>query len=78
MQKTINGADLWSVNYAMDEKYTFAVLTMSDKGSRGEREDTSGAYLQERLAEEGYILQSYQVIPDNKQMISRESYRPGR
>ncbi len=53
----------------MDEKYAFAVLTMSDKGSRGEREDTSGAYLQERLAQEGYILQSYQVIADNKQMI---------
>lgn len=53
----------------MHEQYSFAVLTMSDKGSRGEREDTSGRYLQERLAEEGYILQSYQVIPDNKQII---------
>ena len=37
----------------MHEKYSFAVLTMSDKGSRGEREDTSGAYLQERLARKG-------------------------
>lgn len=53
----------------MHENYSFAVLTMSDKGSRGEREDTSGRYLQEKLAEEGYILQSYQVIPDNKQVI---------
>jgi molybdopterin adenylyltransferase len=53
----------------MHEKYSFAVLTMSDKGSRGQREDTSGRYLQERLAEEGYILQSYRVIPDNKQII---------
>ncbi len=53
----------------MHEKYSFAVLTMSDKGSRGEREDTSGAYLQERLVKEGYILQSYQVIADNKQKI---------
>ncbi len=53
----------------MHENYSFAVLTMSDKGSRGEREDTSGRYLQEKLAEEGYILQSYHVIPDNKQAI---------
>ncbi len=53
----------------MHENYSFAVLTMSDKGSRGEREDTSGAYLQERLANEGYLLQSYQVIADNKQKI---------
>jgi molybdopterin adenylyltransferase len=51
------------------ESYAFAVLTMSDKGARGEREDTSGAYLQERLALEGYVLQSYQVIPDQKQVI---------
>ncbi|MBU1565884.1 MAG: MogA/MoaB family molybdenum cofactor biosynthesis protein [Proteobacteria bacterium] len=49
--------------------YTFAVLTMSDKGARGEREDTSGAYLQERLEAEGYVLQSYEVIPDQKQVI---------
>lgn len=49
--------------------YAFAVLTMSDKGARGEREDTSGAYLQERLAAEGYVLQSYEVIPDQKQVI---------
>lgn len=53
----------------MHENYSFAVLTMSDKGSRGEREDTSGQYLQEKLAEEGYGLQSYNVIPDNKQII---------
>ncbi len=49
--------------------YAFAVLTMSDKGARGEREDTSGAFLQERLAAEGYVLQSYKVIPDQKQAI---------
>lgn len=53
----------------MHENYSFAVLTMSDKGSRGEREDTSGQYLQEKLAEEGYSLQSYSVIPDNRQII---------
>jgi molybdenum cofactor synthesis domain-containing protein len=49
--------------------HAFAVVTMSDKGSRGEREDTSGAFLQERLAAEGYVLQSYTVIPDQKQVI---------
>lgn len=49
--------------------YAFAVLTMSDKGARGEREDTSGVYLQERLAAEGYVLQFYKVVPDQKQVI---------
>lgn len=50
-------------------RYSFAILTMSDKGSQGEREDTSGAYLKEKLAEEGYVLQSYQIIADKKQLI---------
>jgi molybdopterin adenylyltransferase len=51
------------------ESYSFGVLTMSDKGSRGEREDTSGAYLQKLLKEEGYVLQAYRVIPDKEQVI---------
>ncbi len=48
---------------------TFAVLTMSDKGSRGEREDTSGAYLQETLQQAGFLLAEYRIIPDKKQVI---------
>jgi len=48
---------------------SFAVLTMSDKGSVGEREDTSGAYLKEKLQQEGYSLQGYKVIPDREEVI---------
>jgi molybdopterin adenylyltransferase len=51
------------------EKFSFAVITMSDKGSRGEREDTSGKLLQELLQEEGYILRGYTIIPDDQEMI---------
>lgn len=47
----------------------FAVVTMSDKGSRGEREDTSGAYLQETLRQAGFTLAQYCVIPDQEQVI---------
>ncbi len=53
----------------MQQKFSFAVLTMSDKGSRGERQDTSGQYLQDKLSEEGYLLQSYQVVPDDRKTI---------
>ena len=52
-----------------NKKYSFAVVTMSDKGARGEREDTSGAYLQETLTSEGYSLAHYQIIADNKKTI---------
>lgn len=51
------------------ERFSFGVITMSDKGSRGEREDTSGKLLQELLQEEGYILQGYALVPDDQEMI---------
>jgi molybdenum cofactor synthesis domain-containing protein len=50
-------------------QYTFAVVTMSDKGARGEREDTSGAYLKETLSAEGYVCIDYLVIPDQVDVI---------
>lgn len=52
-----------------DERFTFAVVTMSDKGSRGEREDTSGGYLRETLGAQGFVEAGYTVIPDNHQVI---------
>jgi molybdenum cofactor synthesis domain-containing protein len=45
-------------------RFSCAVLTMSDKGSRGERVDESGAMLQELLREEGYQLRGYKMVPD--------------
>ncbi len=49
--------------------FSCAVVTLSDKGSAGLREDTSGAQLQEILQKEGYRLQEYVVIPDNEDTI---------
>ena len=46
------------------DAYTFAVLTLSDKGSRGEREDTSGQMLCDLLQSMGYVLAEYVLIPD--------------
>ncbi len=46
-------------------RFTFGVVTMSDKGARGEREDTSGSYIKEKLSSEGYLPVSYKVIPDH-------------
>ncbi|MCF8055093.1 MAG: MogA/MoaB family molybdenum cofactor biosynthesis protein [Desulfocapsa sp.] len=45
-------------------RFSFAVLTMSDKGSRGERVDTSGPLLQKILAEQGYRQANYAIISD--------------
>ncbi len=45
-------------------RFSFGVLTMSDKGSRGEREDTSGPSLVQTLTQEGYRQAAYEIIPD--------------
>ena len=49
--------------------YSFGVLTLSDKGARGEREDTSGPMLMDMLTAAGYRLQAYEVIPDRQELI---------
>lgn len=49
--------------------YQFAVLTMSDKGSRGEREDTSGRNLIAILEESGFVKAAYEIIPDKLEVI---------
>ncbi len=51
---------------------SFAILTMSDKGSRGEREDTSGINLITILEKKGYKKAFYKIIPDRKEIIIKE------
>ncbi len=46
------------------QNFNCAVVTMSDKGAVGQREDTSGKALQEILFDEGYSLKAYTIIPD--------------
>jgi molybdopterin adenylyltransferase len=49
--------------------FTFAVITMSDSGARGLREDTSGAALQRLFTERGYRLCCYTIVPDQVDAI---------
>jgi molybdopterin adenylyltransferase len=46
------------------------VLTLSDKGSRGERVDESGKAIKEILAALGANVLKYEVVPDEKDIIS--------
>ncbi|TET37125.1 MAG: MogA/MoaB family molybdenum cofactor biosynthesis protein [Planctomycetota bacterium] len=41
-----------------------AVITVSDKGSKGEREDTSGPALKKFLEERGFGVARYEIVPD--------------
>ncbi len=53
-------------------KRTVAIVTMSDKGARGEREDRSGQVLRERLLQQGYQVLYQSVVPDEVEAISTE------
>lgn len=46
-----------------------AILTLSDKGSRGEREDRSGPAIEEILKGIGAEIQHYEILPDEKELI---------
>lgn len=52
--------------------YTAAVITVSDKGYRGEREDTSGPALCAVLKERGYEVVYTAMVPDEAEMIRAE------
>jgi molybdopterin adenylyltransferase len=49
-----------------------AILTISDKGSKGERIDTTGPSLQEVLDKNQYSIEYYKIVPDDVEKISEE------
>src|SRR5680860_1229302 len=48
------------------------ILTISDKGSRGEREDLSGKVIKEVVKKINGEVKYYQIIPDEKDIIQAE------
>ena len=59
----------------MDKKTDFsktvAIVTVSDRGSRGERADASGKALSDCLTSEGYEVRFQTIVPDEIPEISR-------
>lgn len=53
----------------MDKKITFAVITLSDSGYKGEREDLSGKKIIEICTNRGFFLSCYEVLPDEKNLL---------
>ncbi len=48
------------------------ILTVSDKGSQGEREDLSGKKIKEIVSEIGGKVKYYKIIPDEQELIKKE------
>lgn len=47
-----------------------AILTVSDKGSRGERIDTAGPELERLAAAQGSVVKDKKIVPDEKKAIA--------
>ena len=47
-----------------------AIITASDKGSKGEREDVSGQTIREILMTAGYKIHSQIILPDEKDVLA--------
>ena len=56
-------------------KIKAAILTMSDKGSKGEREDLSGPAIKDFIELYGYEVVDYKIIPDDFDIIRKEIKR---
>ena len=52
-------------------RWTAAVVTLSDKGYAGEREDKSGPLVCEMITEAGYDVKKTNLLPDEKEEIRR-------
>jgi len=46
--------------------YTTAILTISTKGARGERDDESGQVAEEALKRAGFVVSARQVVTDDR------------
>jgi molybdopterin adenylyltransferase len=50
--------------------YRAGILTVSDRGARGEREDTSGKVIAEMLAGISIEVAAYDIVPDEEDLIA--------
>ncbi len=51
---------------------TVAILTLSDKGSKGERKDMSGPTVERMIKKIDAKVVSYDILPDEKELIKKK------
>lgn len=52
--------------------FTVGIITSSDKGYRGEREDKSGQVIEEIVSQNGFKIIKKVVLPDEKDLLEKE------
>lgn len=69
------GDEVTMIPPADDRPYTAAWITLSDKGSKGEREDKSGPTIDRMLKEAGYEVVENLLLPDEEMLLRKELMR---
>lgn len=52
--------------------FTVGIITLSDKGYKGEREDVSGEVIKKTVEGLGYRVERYVLLPDERELIEKE------
>lgn len=58
-----------------DDMFKVGIVTLSDKGYLGKREDLSGKKIEELLPREDFLVISYRILPDEQEKIEQELIR---
>ena len=69
------GDEIMCVEREKPFPFQAAVITLSDKGFKGEREDLSGPTIVNKLKELGYEVVEQILLPDNKAFLKKELIR---
>ncbi|MDX9917003.1 MAG: MogA/MoaB family molybdenum cofactor biosynthesis protein [Gudongella sp.] len=55
--------------------FRVGIITSSDKGYKGEREDLSGEVIRQMAEEKGYEIVSKVILPDERELLKEEMIR---
>lgn len=69
------GDEIELIPAEQDRPFTAAVITLSDKGAAGKREDKSGPKIGELLAAAGYEVKERLLLPDGREPLTHQLIR---
>ncbi|MEE1086595.1 MAG: molybdopterin-binding protein [Schaedlerella sp.] len=69
------GDEIIQLPLEADRPFSAAVITLSDKGAAGEREDKSGPLISQMLKAEGYDVSEELLLPDHKSVLQHHLCR---
>ena len=73
--RVLHGGEIHVDDELVVYPFRAGIITASDKGSRGEREDLSGPTIAELIGQQGYYVCSSKILPDEEEDLYQEMVR---